>query len=173
MMTRVLCVVLLSMGFVAQLVSSGGASAQLKTPEISGIEMADEHGELVFFMRAELGSTGTYVGAALICSKGDPDGPKVSVFLGGFPSDRRLVQLAVKRVDGSVERFGPVMSGGPSSGFHSPEIYHEGDVERFVQAALVKGALVSNGYNSFWNRVSDARNREVRELFLSCLGVGE
>ena len=62
------------------------------------------------------------------------------------------------------------MSGGPESGFHSPRVVDPGEAARFVDVALRAGALISNGYRSFWNRVGEIRNREVREAFIACLG---
>jgi len=41
-------------------------------------------------------------------------------------------------------------------------------VARFLDAALENGTLVSNGYNSFWNRVPPARNRAVRTKLRAC-----
>ena len=163
----------LGLAVLSSWLSCGVVVGQTATPEIRSIDIVNENGEIIILTRAELGNTGTYVGAALICSKGDPDGPKVSVFLGGFPPDRRAVQLAVRRVDGGVERFGPVMRGGAHSGFHSPELYEVDEAERFVRAAFVQGALVSNGYNSFWNRISDVRNSEVQAATFRCWGQSQ
>ncbi len=150
----------------------GGVTGQAVTPEIRNIEVAEEKGKLLYLMRAPLGDTGTFVGGAFICSEGDSDGPKVVTFFGAFPIDRRSVQLAVRRWDGVVERFGAVVSGGPESGFHSPEIFDVGEAERFAMAALMNGSLVSNGYNSFWNRISEEENAKARSAFMGCIGVG-
>ena len=171
-MRSYLALIALLVGAVGQSVFYSAAGGQTATPEIFRIEVADDHGEVAFLMRAELGSTGTFVGLALICSEGDPDGAKVVAFFGGFPWDRRPVQLAVRGSDGVVERFGPVVSGGPESGFHSPELFDVEEAKRFVTAAMSEGALVSNGYRSFWNRVSEERNDEIRKWFLDCSGSG-
>ena len=49
------------------------------------------------------------------------------------------------------------------------QILDVGETERFVRAALAESALVSNGYNSFWRRVGEERNREVGEQLLKCI----
>ena len=95
---------------------------------------------------------------------------EATAFFGGFPRDRRPVQLAVRTAQGTVHRFGPVVSGGPEAGFHSPRITDPAEAGRFADAAFRPGSLVSNGYRSFRNRAGEARNRAVREAFLACIG---
>ena len=90
-------------------------------------------------------------------------------YFGSFPGVQHALQFVVRDVDGSVERFGPVVTAGPESGFHSPRITDLAEAERFVTIALQPGSLISNGYRSFWNRVSEARNSEVREAFVACV----
>ena len=70
----------------------------------------------------------------------------------------------MRTAEGTVERFGPVVSGGPESGFQSPRIVDTGEAERFADAAFRPGSLVSNGFRSFLNRAG-----AVREAFLACL----
>lgn len=148
---------------------AGQAEELWPTPEIATILELGEGDELGYGMRGELGRTGQFVGMALICSiKGVYKVEAIASFL-GFPEDRRPLQLAVRGEDGAIERFGPVVSAGPESGFHSPRMVEAGEVARFVNAALRPGALVSNGYRSFWNRVSERRNEAVREAFLACV----
>ena len=120
-------------------------------------------------MRAELGDSGFFVGLALICRAEDPAHAEATAYFSGFPEDRRPVQLAVRGAEGTAERFGRAVSGGPESGFHSPQVTDLQDLARFVGAALRPDALVSNGYRSFWNRASAARNAEVRGEMLGCL----
>ena len=120
-------------------------------------------------MRGELCGSGEHVGLGVICATRGPYGIEATAFFGAFPADRRPVQLAVLGADGTVARFGPVVTAGPESGFHSPRIVDPGEAERFADVALRLGALVSNGYRSFRNRASEARNREVREAFIACL----
>jgi len=156
-------------GIVAAWISAGHADESWPTPEIATILELGEGDELAYGMRGELGRTGHFVGLALICStKGVYNVEAIASFL-GFPEDRRPLQLAVRGEDGTIDRFGPVVSAGPKAGFHSPRMVEAGEVTRFVNAALRPGALVSNGYRSFWNRVSARRNEVVREAFLACV----
>ena len=148
---------------------AGQAEELWPTPEIATIlELGDGDG-LAYVMRGELGRTGYFVGLALICSTTGAYNVEAGASFLGFPEDRRPLQLVVRGEDGTVERFGRVVSAGPESGFHSPRMVEAGEVARFVNAALRPGALVSNGYRSFWNRVSERRNEAVREAFLACV----
>ena len=150
-------------------VSAGHAGETWPTPEIADIVDLEAPHTVAYAMRGELGATGEYVGLGLICATHGPYEIEATAFFGAFPDDRRPVQLAVRSALGTLERFGPVVSAGPESGFHSPRITDPGEAGRFAEAALRPGALVSNGYRSFWNRASEARNREVREAFRACL----
>lgn len=143
--------------------------AQWATPEIDEIVVLDEVENQIFAMRAELGTPAVIVGMALICDRSDNRNVMIDVYFGGFPRDRRPVQLAVRTADGAVERFGPVLRGGRESGFHSPRLVDGDEIRRFIRVALSPDALVSNGYRSFWNRVAENRNSEVREAFTACL----
>ncbi|MDE0005509.1 MAG: hypothetical protein OXQ29_22695 [Rhodospirillaceae bacterium] len=158
-----------AVAIMASWVDAGHAGEVWPTPEIASIVELGNGDELVYGMRGKLGLTGHFVGLALTCStKGGYNVEAMASFL-GFPEDRRPLQLAVRGADGAIERFGPVVSAGPESGFHSPRLVEAGEVARFVIAALRPGALVSNGYRSFWNRVSERRNEVVREAFLACV----
>ena len=145
-------------GLFAGLFVMGVAEASWRTPEIKEIVDLESADAVAYAMRGELGDSGHYVGLAVICATRDPYEIEVVAPFGGFPSDRRPVQLAVRSADGSVERFGSVVSAGPEAGFHSPRIVDREEAARFAGAALGTGALVSNGYRSFWNRASEARN---------------
>ena len=146
-----------------------GGEQLYPTPEIGTIVELEIGAGRAWGMRAELGNSGIYVGLALVCRDEAPLEAEVTAYFGGFPEDRRPVQLAVRTPEGTVERFGGVVSGGPESGFHSPQVTDLRDLARFVGAALRPGALVSNGYRSFWNRVSEARNAKVRGEMEGCL----
>ena len=139
------------------------------TPEITQIEPLDIPHAVAYLMRAELGNTGIILGLTVHCVPHDPAALQVTTLFGAFPGPQHPVQLAVRRPDGTGEGFGPVVRAGPESGFHSPQIRDPHDAERFVTAALQPGALISNGYRSFWNRASAARNRQVRDEFLACV----
>lgn len=71
-------------------------------------------------MRGALGTSGEYVGLAILCAARDDTEMQVTAFFGAFSGSHRPVQLAVRGPDGTVERFGPVVAAGPESGFHSP-----------------------------------------------------
>ena len=152
------------------LLSVGYADTTYPTPEISRIERLDEPGSVNWGMRGELGDTGFYVGLVITCKTGVSREGEVTAFFSSFPGERHPVQLAVRSGSGEVGRFGPVVAGGPESGFHSPRITDPDEAERFLRLALEPGSLVSNGYRSFWNRVNAARNREVLTAFLACAG---
>ena len=152
-------------------VVQGQAQELLPTPEVSGFERVDAVEIVGYVMRAEVADTDVIVGLSLVCE--GPGDVEVVVYFGGFPSTRQPVQLAVRDVAGRVERFGPVVTGGPEAGFHSPRLTELPEVERFMRIALRPGSLVSNGYRSFWNRASAADNQQVLDEFAVCMGTGE
>lgn len=120
-------------------------------------------------MKAPLGETGHNVGLSLTCSTTGPAELNATAYLGAFPRDRRPLQLAIQTPAKTVERFGPVFTAGPESGFHSPQFTDREEVWRFATAALVPGSLISNGYNSFRNRVAPLKNRHVWEALRACI----
>ena len=150
-------------------VCPGHAAPPYPTPEIREIAALDIKGMVAYAMRGALGNSGEYVGLAVRCAIHGPADIEATAFFGAFPGSHRPVQLAVRRPDGTGERFGAVLAGGPEAGFHSPQLRDPHDVERFVTVALQPGALISNGYRSFWNRTSAQRNQQVREEFLACV----
>lgn len=156
----------------AALALSGAAQAggTHPTPEIARIDELDIPGAAAWAMKGALGNTGVTVGLAAVCATSGPWRVEATAFFGAFPRDRRPVQLAVRTAEGAVERFGPVVSGGPEAGFHSPKVVDPAEAARFVRAAFRAGSLVSNGFRSFRNRAGEARNRTVREALLACLG---
>ena len=139
------------------------------TPETRVIDKFDVPGAVAWGMRGELGDTGYYVGLAIFCRTDGASGVEVTASFSSFPGADHPVQLMIRTLGGKVERFGPVVAAGPESGFHSPQITDPGEAERFLRLALEPGSLVSNGYRSFRNRVSEARNQEVLEAFLVCV----
>ena len=149
--------------------SAAHADRVYPTPEIAHIEELAVPGSVAWGMRGELGDTGYYVGLVITCKTDGSRAAEVTASFSSFPGGRHPVQLAVRSAGGRTGRFGPVVAGGPESGFHSPQIKDPDEAERFLKLALVPGSLVSNGYRSFWNRVSEARNREVLEAFLTCV----
>lgn len=133
------------------------------TPRIGNIESIAQPGGTTYIMRAALPNDGTIVGLAATCL------PRleVTVYFGGYPADGRPVQLAVRETHGSGHRFGPVERGCLTCGFHSPQV-RSADAARFVDAALRTGALVSNGFVSFFNEAQPSRNLQVRTELLGC-----
>ncbi len=149
-------------------VSPAALEAQRPTPEVSRIEAVNG----AYLMRAPFpgGAVSDYLGAVFACAgDGSLD---VATFFGGFPADRRPVQLAVRTADGRVHRFGPVVSGGPESGFHSPVVEDRAEALRFAAAALTPGALVSNGFRSFWNRAPQSDNAAALAYARNCRPTG-
>ena len=152
------------------LVGTAHAAPPWPTPEITQIDaLAERPDTVAYAMRGMLGNSGEYVGLAVQCAPQGTAEPQVTAFFGAFPGPQHPVQLAVRNPDGTGEGFGPVVRAGPEAGFHSPQLTAPQDVVRFVQRALQPGALISNGYRSFWNRVSATRNQQVREEFLACV----
>ena len=109
-------------------------------------------------MRAPMPGTDWYVGLAALCNDGEPS---IRVQLGSFPERTQTLQLAVQAADGSIERFGPAFEADSTSGFHTPEIAGRNEIERFLRSAFTPGALVSNGFNSFFNDAPPAARTAV------------
>ena len=139
------------------------------TPEITRITALGVKDTVAYAMRAPLGESGEVVGLAVLCAQRDAAALQATAFFGAFPGAHHPVQLAVREPNGTVTRFGPVVAAGPASGFHSPQIRDPREAKRFVTAALQPGALISNGYRSFWNRASAPRNRQVRDECVTCV----
>ena len=155
----------------AVLICTAHATPPQPTPEIGQIDALGIQGMVAYAMRGALGTSGEYVGLAILCAARDDTEMQVTAFFGAFPGSHRPVQLAVRGPDGTtVERFGPVVAAGPESGVHSSQPRDPHEAIRFVSVALQSGALISNGYRSFWNRASAARNGQVRGEFLACVG---
>lgn len=144
-------------------------AAPYPTPIVSHIKALDIPGALAFAMRGCLGNTNTWLGLSLLCPRSPAKPLEVTAYFGGFPSDARPVQLAVRNPAGAVSHFGPAVRGTPASGFHSPRITDPLQAIRFLNAALQPGSLVSNGYRSFRNQVSFSRNDTVRNAFVRCI----
>lgn len=162
-------VAVLALGSVLALPVAGHTAPPWPTPEIREITALDRKDTVAYAMRGALGTSGEIVGLAVLCARHGPAEIQATAFFGTFPGPQHPVQLAVRSPDGTGEGFGPVLRGGPEAGFHSPQLTAPHDAVRFVQRALQPGALISNGYRSFWNRVSAARNQQVREEFVACV----
>ena len=88
--------------------------------------------------------------------------------LGAFPERHQALQLAVRAADGSVERFGPAFEAHSTAGFHTPEIAGRDEIERFMRSAFTRGALVSNGFNAFFNDATPAARTAVLNVLTEC-----
>lgn len=150
----------------------GGVEAQRgKTPEARSFEVrVDDAEHLIVGIVETVPGTEEGIGFTIRCvrANGVLEG---SMAFGFFPPGKR-VQASVRAPSGRVERFGPVVVGGRASGFHVPEIAGRSDVVRLMNAAMVEGALVSNGHNSVWNRIGRKRNEDAKAALLECAGRG-
>ena len=149
-------------------VLSVSAAVQVQTPILTSLTpLPDPVDPYAYASSAQLSPEET-VGFGVVCDR-DTRTTSVAVYLGGFPADLRPVQLSVRAADGSVHRFGPVLShSGPASGYFTPQIVDPGELARFSRVAFVAGALVSSGYNSFWNRLGPADNALLAGLDAAC-----
>lgn len=145
------------------------AGSQVSTPELVGVTDVTMDNGWGLVAAAPLDGAGLNVGIAFRCDN-TTRSPTATIFLGSFPADRRAVQLAVRLEDGRIERFGPLIEqhSGPASGFHSPELTDRGEVMRFTNAAVRSGSLISNGYNSFWVRLTAGTAATVRRRIAEC-----
>ena len=154
---------------VLALVLLAGAllTAQRPTPVLRAFERVQAPGGSTLHVLVEPDrGVGWRLGMAFQCpTRGRP---VVAAFLGPFPSDRRPVQLAVRTADGTIERFGQVLVAGPGAGFNDTYLEDPADQRRFARAALQPQVLVSNGYNSFFNRASARANRQVLAVLADC-----
>ena len=118
---------------------------------------------MAYAMRGEVGETGEYVGLAVICRRQVPTGIEARVFFGSFPGRGKRVQLAVKDPAGRVERFGPVLSGSPAAGFHSPLLSDSEEAMSFARAALQPGSL-------FPTAIAPSGIERASRIISGCLG---
>ena len=137
------------------------APAQIPTPRLASWERAESGRARAWIMVGDAPFPGASwrPGAIVMCTGGNT--PRVGAYFGPFPPDGRPVQFAVRLPDLSVERAGPVLRGGPGTGFHDPVVEDPADALRIGRALLTPVALVSNGYFSFWNAASTAANGRV------------
>ena len=140
------------------------------TPEARAFNVVrDTEADLVYgFAEAFAGQSDHRLGVYVHCERASGR-LRAGMAFGAFPAGKR-VQAAVRAGDGAVERFGPVLVGGPLTGFHDPLVEERSDVLRLLAAAFTEGALLSNGHNSVWNRIPPAENRRAREALERCAG---
>ena len=143
----------------------------LPTPSGDRIELLSNYGITVHFMRVPFrdGGQDLVLGFSVTCAAGGL--LTVEAYFGPFPPGRP-VQLAVRGPDGAISRFGSPVIGGRASGFHDPILEDAREQRRFLEAALQPGALVSNGFRSFFNRASVSDNRGLLAAASECLAGG-
>lgn len=105
------------------------------------------------------------LGLSICCES--PPRPVLTVYLGAFPAPARRLQLAARRTDGQVERFGPVFTADARSGFHSPQLDNS-DLDRFLAAIRGNATLVSNGCNSYFVGYREAEHASLRRFVSTC-----
>ena len=147
-------------------VTSPAASQNPPAAEIVDVANVPAPDTVVWTMRASLGIATLPVAFYACRAEGDIE---TEIHFGSLPRDRRPIQLAVRRPDGTVERFGPVFAARSWGGPHTSRIVHRGDAERFANAALRTGSSISNGYEIYRNVASEADNRAAREAIVACL----
>ena len=136
----------------------GAASAQPSpTPRARALAVDVDNAERTLFVVAEPSQEPqSRFGFYLLCDRARRV-VEVGFSFGTFPPGKP-VQAAVRRADGTAERFGPLVRGAPGSGFHSPSFSDPGIVRRAVSSVFTSGALVSNGHNSVWNELPPSVN---------------
>ena len=142
-----------------------GMPAPAETPTVTAVERISTDDDALAVMRTPVANGDYHLGIAASCGE---RGAMLTISLGPFPGDYRPVQLAVRTVDGETERFGPVLKLGIEHGFHSPTLEEERDIERFLAAALQEGALISNGFYSFFNQAGEAAADTLHEVLQGC-----
>ena len=147
------------------LLSQAAAAAQAPTPRVSRLEVEGAGDAQILVLRAPLPGTGSFVGLAFMCAAGNP---VLQVQLGFFPPRPTPLQLAVRAADGAVERFGDVFIADASSGIHAPQLVDRAEVRRFLAAAFTPGALISNGYVSFFNDAGPLAGAELGRRLAGC-----
>ena len=153
---------------LALLAHPHGAAAQPQpapTPTLGPVQTLDGPGgnAAAMLARALLGEQ--VLGLSISCESRPR--PLLTVYLGAFPTPARRLQLAVRRTDGRIERFGPVFTADARSGFHSPQLDNS-DLDRFLAAIRGNGALVSNGFNSYFVRYREADHASLRRFVDAC-----
>ena len=153
---------------LALLAGPHGTAAQPQpapTPTLGPVERLNGPDGSVAGMMARARLREQVLGLAVACES--RRGALLTVYLGGFPAQSRRLQLAVRRADGGIDRFGPVFTANARSGFHSPQL--EGtDLGRFLAAMRGNGALVSNGFNSYLVRYGEADHAALQRFVNAC-----
>lgn len=155
--------------FLLATFAAPAAAQRAPTPEAKSIlTMIDDNARLAIGFAAPLPGVTDRIGLAVECRRADRS-LRAVLFFGAFP-DRKPIQAAVRDPAGRVARLGPVVRGSRRAGFHDPEVHDRDDVLMLIEMAFSRGALLSNGHNSVWNRMSESDNRDARRRLLECAG---
>lgn len=110
------------------------------------------------------------IGWVAVC-RGSGEDPRIELDLGFMPSGG-VVQLAARLGD-RTERFGPPLYAPPGDrgGFFVYTMADPAEIHRFLDIALRPGALVSNGWISFYNALPPDVALALRGRIRDCLGI--
>ena len=147
---------------VAAIAMACAPAAEAPTPTVGNLEAVRDGETEVLLARVTVG--GAVVGFALSC---DGERPLLTVYLGPFPPRLRALQLATRTASGAVTRFGEAFRADAASGFHSPRLVGE-DLDRFLQAVLPPGTLVSNGYSSYRVQLTSTERTRLMTFLEDC-----
>ena len=136
-----------------------------ETPRLVEVERLATPAGDTMVLRAPVPGVSWLVGLAVACEGGSP---RIAVQLGAFPRRPRVLQLAVRAPNGRVELFGPAFRASAASGFHSPDLEEPTEITRFASAAFEPGALVSNGYQSFFFDAAPADAASLQTFLDGC-----
>ena len=144
--------------------AEAGPAPTLEATQI--LTLIDDAAQLAIGFAAPLPGMPDRIGLAVVCGRAEGS-LRAALFFGPFP-DGKPVQAAVRDAAGKTARFGPVLRGSRRSGFHDPEVSERDDVLLLTRMAFTHGALLGNGHNAVWNRISESDNRDARRRLLDC-----
>ena len=158
--------------FLAIVLPAASPLAQTPTPEATEITEIRETGQHILVVVTRYLDVSTNIGFATSCDR-TTGNTFLAFSFGSFPHNK-YVQLGIALPNGSIERFGkPVIApSGPAAGFHDPILQQPAEVLRGLRAAFTTGALISNGHNSIWNRISPQENSAALRRILTCMDTG-
>lgn len=142
------------------------APAQHATPRATELVIdQDEDGILSIGYAAPLPGTKDQIGIVLTCEHATAT-LTAYLYFGAFPDEP--VQAAARDPQGKVTRLGPKVKGGPNTGFHDPRIDDQRQARTVLDIAFQTGTLLSNGYNSIWNALTEAQNTSAHQRLTRC-----
>ncbi|MXX87943.1 MAG: hypothetical protein F4213_13100 [Boseongicola sp. SB0677_bin_26] len=151
----------------AMLIASVVLAEKVRTPEAAAFNITvRDDTNLVYGMHLYLGNESAKIGMYAVCHHGKRT-LEVTMVFGAFPADIP-VQAAIRTADGDGWHGGPRLAGSPMSGFHEPR-FTGGEAFEVIDHAFRKDSLISNGWNSFWNRIPQEVNARVRDDLANCV----